>query len=105
MKQICDLHTRFTFSDGTYAPKEIIDEAVKIGLSAVILCDHNTIDGLAEFVSAAKGKNIVAIPGAEFSVGYNGKELHLIALNIPRHQFEKVSRLMKSVNERKRQSQ
>ncbi len=104
MKQICDLHTHSVFSDGTYTPKEIIDEAIKLGLSAVALCDHNTIDGLAEFISAAKGNDIRAIPGSEFTVDYEGKELHLVALNIPEHQFEKVSCLMKSVNERKKQS-
>ncbi len=104
MKQICDLHTHSTFSDGTYTPTEIINEAISIGLYAVALCDHNTVDGLTEFLSAAKGKRIKAIPGAEFSVTYNGKELHLLALNIPEHQFDKVSKLMEEVNERKRQS-
>ena len=104
MKQFCDLHTHSTFSDGTYTPTEIVEAALRIGLSAVALCDHNTIDGLTEFIAAAKGKNIHAIPGAEFSVDYNGKELHLIALNIPQQQFENVSQLMKAVNERKKQS-
>lgn len=100
----CDLHTHSIYSDGTYTPREIIDLAINIGLSAVALCDHNTVDGLPEFLSAAENKNIQAIAGAEFSVDYNGTELHLLSLYIPEGQFERVSDLMKAVNERKRQS-
>lgn len=46
---IIDLHCHSTASDGTYAPKEVAALAQKIGLSAIALTDHDTIDGLAEF--------------------------------------------------------
>lgn len=104
MNSICDLHTHSIFSDGTYSPSEIINEAVRIGLSAVALCDHNTVDGLPEFLSAASGKPIEAIAGAEFSVDYEGTELHLLGLFIPAEYFEHVSRLMLDVNNRKEES-
>ncbi len=100
----CDLHTHSIYSDGTYTPKEIIDSAVNIGLSAVALCDHNTVDGLHDFLSAANNKNIQAIAGAEFSVDYNGTELHLLGLYIPENNFDKVTDLMNDVNRRKMQS-
>lgn len=100
----CDLHTHSIYSDGTYTPQEIIDSAINIGLSSVALCDHNTVDGLPEFLAAAKCKNIQAIAGTEFSVDYKGKELHLLALFIPENQFGKVTDLMNDVNERKKQS-
>lgn len=83
MDLICDLHTHSVFSDGTYTPAEIIKEAEEIGLSAVALCDHNCVSGVVEFVKAAEGSPVEAIPGIEFSVGYNGKELHILALYIP----------------------
>lgn len=102
--KICDLHTHSIYSDGTYTPQEIIDSAVHIGLSAVALCDHNTVDGLCEFLAAADDKNIQAIAGAEFSVDYNGTELHLLGLYIPEKSFDKVADLMDDVNEKKRQS-
>ena len=104
MKQLCDLHTHSAFSDGSYTPAEIIDEAIRIGLSAVALCDHNTVDGLPDFLAAAKGKSLEAIPGAEFSVDYNGKELHLLALYIPENEFDKVTKLMEVSIEAKRRS-
>ena len=100
----CDLHTHSVFSDGTYTPAEIIDAAIELGLSAVALCDHNTVDGLPAFLSAAEGKHIEAICGAEFSVEYNGTELHLLGLFIPRAYFAQISRLMEDAMELKRQS-
>ncbi len=91
--KICDLHTHSVYSDGTLTPAELIDLAVEKGISAVALTDHNTVDGLPEFLSAAKEKNIEAVPGAEFSVDYEGKELHLLALFIPESAFPVISAL------------
>ena len=44
--RICDLHTHSVFSDGTCTPAEIVCAAEAAGISAVALCDHNTVDGL-----------------------------------------------------------
>ena len=99
MKQkLCDLHTHSIFSDGTYSPEQIIDSAVKLGLSAVALCDHNTVDGLPRFLKAAEKHDIEAVAGAEFSVDYNGKELHLLGLFIDPKHFQTVTSLMNEVN-------
>lgn len=99
---ICDLHTHSVFSDGSFTPSEIIDSAVKTGLSAVALCDHDTVLGLPEFLNAAKDKDIEAVAGAEFSVGYEGKELHLVALFIPQDKFTEVTAFIAPALERKR---
>ena len=104
MNRICDLHTHSIFSDGTYTPTEIILEAVGIGLSAVALCDHNTVDGIPEFLSAAKNRNIEAIAGAEFSVDYNGTELHLLGLYIPEEKLDVISGWMADMTKRKEES-
>ena len=104
MKGLCDLHTHSVFSDGTCTPTEIVDEAVALGLSAVALCDHNAVDGLDELLRAAVGKPIEAVCGAEFSVDYEGVELHLLGLYIdPRH-FGRIDSVMQVVSERKAQS-
>lgn len=104
MKHTCDLHTHSVFSDGTYTPEELIDEAVSMGLSAIALCDHNTIDGLPDFIEAAKGKPIDAICGAEFSVDYEGIELHLLGLFLEEKYFDTISDLMNAYIARKEQS-
>ena len=102
--KLCDLHTHSVFSDGTYTPKELLSAAEKLGLSAIALCDHNTVDGLPDFLSAAKESAVEAIPGAEFSVDYQGKELHLLGLFIPEDCFSQISALMEAVMARKMQS-
>lgn len=104
MNKLCDLHTHSVFSDGTYTPAELINSAVDIGLSAVALCDHNTVDGLPDFLAAAQNKPVEGIAGAEFSTDFNGIELHLLGLFIPHTCFSQVSDLMETVNRRKEES-
>lgn len=86
MNSFCDLHTHSHYSDGTYSPEQLIQAAREIGLSAVALTDHNTVDGLPEFVEAARNTPVEAVPGVEFSTEYGGRELHILGLFIePRH--------------------
>lgn len=43
-----DLHVHSTRSDGTYTPVQLVDYAMKKGLAAFALTDHDTVDGLDE---------------------------------------------------------
>lgn len=104
MNKLCDLHTHSVFSDGTFTPTQLIEKANEMGLSAVALCDHNTVDGLPEFLQAGANSKAEAVAGAEFSVDYNGTELHLLGLCIPERAFSQLSDLMVEVNARKEQS-
>ena len=89
--KLCDLHTHSNFSDGSYTPTEIVNEACRIGLSAIALCDHNTVLGLPEFARVAASSGIDFASGCEFSVDYNGKELHILGLFIDPEHFERIS--------------
>lgn len=100
----CDLHLHSIYSDGTCTPQEIIDKAISAGLSAIALTDHNTVDGLTDFMSVSLDKNIDIVLGTEFSVDYNGNELHILALFIKPQYFEQISDLMEDVLIRKNQS-
>ena len=93
--RICDLHTHSVFSDGTCTPAEIVCAAEAAGISAVALCDHNTVDGLPAFPEAVKGHGVQAVAGAEFSVEHDGSELHLLGLFIPPERFADVAELMR----------
>ncbi len=94
MEKLCDLHIHSNYSDGTLAPASLIEEAVGAGLSAVALTDHNTVAGLPEFLEAARGREVEAVPGIEFSTEYRGKELHILGLYIkPRHYSELTAML------------
>lgn len=102
----CDLHVHSSFSDGTDSPQRLIQIAEALGLSAVALCDHNTVDGLAEFLHAADSSSVTAIPGIEFSSDYEGVELHMLALYVrPEHydeirEFLDVPRQKKEISNR-----
>ena len=102
--KFCDLHTHSTFSDGSYTPEELVAEAKAIGLSAIALCDHNTVAGLPRFLDAAQQVGIEAIPGVEFSADYHGVEVHIVGLFIPSDRFGKVQALLAEGVRRKEES-
>ena len=100
----CDLHAHSHFSDGTYSPTELINEAEARGLCAVVLCDHNTVDGLDEFFVAAKDKTVEAIGGIEFSTDYGNIELHIIGMFVEPSHFEAVDGMVTELRRRKEES-
>lgn len=83
-----DLHVHSTKSDGTLSPTELVDYAVKKGLKAFALTDHDTVDGLDEAISYAEKLRQTnsevpeIIPGIEFSTEYMGREVHVVGLYI-----------------------
>ena len=100
----CDLHIHSNFSDGTMTPAELVALAETQNVSAVALCDHNTVDGLSDFQKAAKNSNITAINGIEISTEYNGTELHILGLFLPEDRFEEISDMMSRIKTFKEES-
>lgn len=98
---IIDLHTHSTASDGTYPPAELAESAKKIGLSAIALTDHDTIDGLAEFQQAGSILGIETIPGIEFAALWEKQhrpEIHIVGLGFdPAHPL--LQERMKEIQE------
>lgn len=99
-----DLHTHSTYSDGTLTPAELIREAERVGLTAVALTDHNTVEGLPEFLAAGKNSPVEAIPGVEFSTEYEGIELHILALFVTPRQYGPITELLEDFRRRKEES-
>lgn len=104
MAVFCDLHMHSTFSDGTDTPAQLLELAEELGLGAVALTDHNTVAGLPEFLSAAKGKKVRAIAGTEFSTDYRGTELHILGLFLKPEHFLSITALLEDYHRRKEQS-
>lgn len=104
MERFCDLHTHSVFSDGTYTPAQLVEEAEQKALTAIALTDHNTVAGLPDFLTAAAGSAVEAVPGVEFSTDYNGIELHILALFLKPEYFSQVTELMEDYSRRKDQS-
>ena len=99
-----DLHTHSTFSDGTFTPTDLLKLAERVGLSAVALSDHNTVDGLPEFLAAGEHSPVEAVPGVEFSTDYGETELHMVGLFLPPDCYGRVSDLLRQALERREQS-
>ena len=102
MERYCDLHTHSVYSDGTYTPEQLLREAEERNLVALALTDHNTVNGLPDFLSVES--RVEAVPGVEFSTDYNGVELHILALYLKTEYFPQVTDLMEDYHRRKDQS-
>lgn len=76
--KFADLHLHSIFSDSTYTPEELISQSIKVGLSAISLVDHDTIDGIEPTLKAAREKNIEVLPGIELSAEYGSQEVHVL---------------------------
>ena len=99
-----DLHAHSYYSDGTCSPAFLVEEGLRLGLDAVALCDHNTVAGLPEFLEAAAGKPIEAVPGVEFTTEYMETELHILALLVKPQYYGQITRNMEAFMQRKEQS-
>jgi len=94
-----DLHTHSNNSDGDLPPSTLIDTAVKQGLTAIALTDHDSIKGLDSAKTAASQyENFKFIPGIEINIKWTscvqqgakeklpglgqGGEFHLLGLGI-----------------------
>ncbi len=102
--ELCDLHNHTIYSDGTDTPTALIEKAEALGLSAVALTDHNNVSGLPEFLQAAAGKRVEAVPGIEFSTDYCGTELHILGLWIRPEHYGTIKAMMEDIRIRKEQS-
>lgn len=80
-----DLHIHSTISDGTMTPGDIVSLAENMGLEAISITDHDTVDGIVEAQRAAVGKKIEVIPGIELSSQYQEYEFHILGYYINYH--------------------
>ncbi|MFQ5690661.1 MAG: PHP domain-containing protein [Gemmatimonadota bacterium] len=74
-----DLHVHSTASDGLLPPAEVVKRAAAVGLSAMALTDHDTVEGIPEASAEAKRQGIALLPAAELSANEPGLSVHLLA--------------------------
>ncbi|MCC8049000.1 MAG: PHP domain-containing protein [Oscillospiraceae bacterium] len=73
-----DLHVHTTASDGTLTPAAVTARARGLGLAAIAITDHDTVEGVAEAVRAGKELGVEVVPGIELSCYYQGREVHVL---------------------------
>jgi predicted metal-dependent phosphoesterase TrpH len=77
-----DLHAHSTASDGSRAPADVVREAKRVGLQAIALTDHDTLDGIAEAVATGAEIGVRVVPGVELSAVENDVETHILGLHL-----------------------
>jgi error-prone DNA polymerase len=61
-------HSNFSFLDGASHPEELVEEAVRLGLEALALTDHDGFYGVVRFAEAASALGLPTIFGSELTL-------------------------------------
>ncbi|MCO7221307.1 error-prone DNA polymerase [Klenkia sp. PcliD-1-E] len=67
-------HTNFSFLDGASHPEDLVAEAVRLGLSALAVTDHDGFYGVVRAAEAARAHGLRTVVGAELSLGLTGPQ-------------------------------
>jgi len=65
-------HSNFSFLDGASHPEELVEEAVRLGLEALALTDHDGFYGVVRFAEAARTVGLPTVFGAELTLAPTG---------------------------------
>ncbi len=101
---IYDLHCHSTISDGLLTPTEVVKRAVENKVDVLALTDHDTVNGIKEAKQAAQNLPIKVISGVEISIEWQGKNIHLSALNFDEENVELVALLQKQAELREQRA-
>lgn len=82
VQALVDLHMHSTASDGSRAPGDVVREAHRVGLAAIALTDHDTLDGLAEAEQVGAELGVRIVRGIELSAVENDVETHILGLHL-----------------------
>ena len=72
MRALADLHTHSDRSDGIHTPQELVELAEKQNLGGIALTDHDTLDGIQDFMEAPTTTDIRLYPCPSLVLGYTG---------------------------------
>jgi len=75
-----DLHCHSNVSDGTLSPEDVASRAHRNGVALWSLTDHDEVGGQARARQAALSLGMSYLTGAEISVTFAGKTVHIVGL-------------------------
>lgn len=76
--EIVDLHVHTTASDGALAPREVVQRARQLGIKAIAITDHDTLQGIQEALEEGRKSGVEVVPGVELSVDFPRGTCHLL---------------------------
>jgi len=93
-----DLHTHSLASDGTLPAARVVELAVSAGLHAIAICDHDSVEGVSEALSAGRRLDIPVVPAVEFSATEGELSIHVLGYFID-HTDRTLLRALSSLRE------
>ena len=101
-----DLHIHSTASDGRLSPADVVRKSAEAGLTVIALVDHDTVDGIAPALEAAKTfPQIRVLPGVEISTFVPKGEVHVLGYLIDYTHPELQATLRRMRNSRQERAQ
>ncbi|MBD2020587.1 PHP domain-containing protein [Leptolyngbya sp. FACHB-36] len=73
-----ELHCHTTFSDGSLTPTQLVVAALRTGVLALAITDHDTVSGWDEAFAAAANYPLEIVPGIELSTVHHDRSLHVL---------------------------
>jgi len=77
-----DLHVHSTASDGTLAPRDLVELAHHRHVDVLAIADHDSIDGIPDASAAARKLGITLIPAVEMAAYDDGFDVHILAYHV-----------------------
>jgi len=59
-------------------PSQAVEEAARLGLSAIAVSDHDTVGGIDEALAAGSRLGIEVVPAIELNADYGSVEIHIL---------------------------
>ncbi len=83
-----ELHCHTTYSDGTLTPEQLVRTAAQVGVKALAITDHDTMQGWDQAIATAQAYDLEIIPGLELSTVYNERSLHILGFYPDREKLQ-----------------
>lgn len=97
---LADLHVHTKASDGLFSAEEVCQMALKAGLSAIAITDHDTLEGVKSLERPVPGLQVMT--GVEISTEWRGGDVHILGYNFNENHGLLQETLREFQEERKR---
>ncbi len=98
--KFADLHLHTSYSDGSFNPEQLLEEAQKHRFSAIAVTDHDTIEGLAHLEGLVEKCDLEVVPGVEITTSGGSSEFHILGYFIDKNNEGLLDKLGFNRNQR-----
>lgn len=84
MREI-DLHVHTNISDGSETPENAVRAACELGLRAIAITDHDSVNGVERAQREGERLGLEVVAGMELGCGWYGREVHMLGYDLDIH--------------------